>query len=95
MQYNCDRMAFTIHLAKESNIWLKRRAEQDTILKIIPDNPSDKIIPNYALFTAFDDQPQYMGCILFDCNGYWIYDGNELSVNEQEQVAQFILRGNR
>ena len=82
------------HLSRESKIWLKRRSDQVMILQIVPDNQGDNTIPNYALFEAFD-QPQYLGCILFDSKGYWIYDGNDLSVTEQEQVANFILRGNK
>ncbi|WP_311947205.1 hypothetical protein [Mucilaginibacter terrae] len=86
-------MITVTHLTRESKIWLKRRSDQVMIVQIIPDSQSKNIIPNYALFEAFDEQPEYLGCILFDSNGYWIYDGAHLSVTEQEQVAQFILRG--
>lgn len=80
-------------LTRESRIWLKRRAGEEAILRVVPDNHAAGFIPNYALFSAFEEQPAYMGAILFDSQGYWIYDGNELSVAEQEQVAEFILRG--
>ena len=32
-----------------------------------------------------------LGRILFDAKGYWIYDGQVLSIAEQEQVAKFIM----
>lgn len=88
-------MTTIIHLTHESKIWLKRRYDQVMILRIVPDSQSESMIPNYALFEAFGEHPQYVGCILFDSSGYWIYDGTELSVSEQEQVADFILRGNK
>lgn len=34
------------------------------------------------------------GRILFDKNGYWIYDGNHLDTSEQEQLAAFIANFN-
>lgn len=80
-------------LTRESRIWLKRRAGEDAILRVVPDSHATGTTPNYALFSAFEEQPDFMGAILFDSEGYWIYDGNELSVTEQEQVAEFILRG--
>jgi len=83
------------HLTKESKIWLKRRSDQVMIVQIVPDSQNENGIPNYGLFEAFDEQPEYLGCILFDSERYWIYDGIELSVAEQEQVAQLILRGNK
>jgi len=36
----------------------------------------------------------YRGQILFDGNGYWIYDGNQIGIPEQEQIAEFILNFN-
>lgn len=36
------------------------------------------------------NRPGYLGRILFDREGYWIYDGNRLSVEDSEIVAQFI-----
>jgi hypothetical protein len=32
-----------------------------------------------------------LGRVLFDADGYWIYDGEELSVDEQEQLGRFII----
>ena len=33
----------------------------------------------------------YRGQILFDGNGCWIYDGNQIGIPEQEKIAEFIL----
>lgn len=37
-----------------------------------------------------DKNPDYLGRILFDNNGNWIYDGELLSIYEQEQIGEFI-----
>lgn len=37
-----------------------------------------------------DKNPDYLGRILFDENGNWIYDGAQLSVDEQEQIGEYI-----
>ncbi|WP_345951996.1 hypothetical protein ABDD95_11275 [Mucilaginibacter sp. PAMB04274] len=84
-------MAIKTYLDREAKAWLKRKKGPDEILRIVPDRLTDGHIPNYALFTAFDENPEYLGCILFDAKGYWIYDGDILSVTEQEQVAKFII----
>ena len=35
--------------------------------------------------------PDYLGRILLDTNGHWIYDGELLTVWEQEQIGEFLL----
>ncbi|MDB5145931.1 MAG: hypothetical protein JWQ66_4646 [Mucilaginibacter sp.] len=42
----------------------------------------------YHLHAAFEEED--LGRILFDAQGYWIYDGDSLSIAEQEQLARFI-----
>ncbi|MFD2872029.1 hypothetical protein ACFS5N_06095 [Mucilaginibacter ximonensis] len=42
----------------------------------------------YELHKAYEQE--YLGRILFDEQGYWIYDGEELTVAEQEQLGKFI-----
>lgn len=37
-----------------------------------------------------EKNPDYLGRILFDNKGHWIYDGELLSVMEQEQIGEFI-----
>ena len=75
---------------KEAKAWVKRRKGADEIVRVVPDN-ENALITTYKLYTAFDDNPDYLGRILFDAQGYWIYDGETLSVAEQEQLAKFII----
>lgn len=42
----------------------------------------------YQLYDVFQKIP--IGHILFDANNHWIYDGNVLTVAEQEDIAGFI-----
>jgi len=42
---------------------------------------------------ADKDNPYFYGRLLFDTDGNWIYDGKELSISEQEQVADAIING--
>jgi hypothetical protein len=39
---------------------------------------------------ADNKNPDYLGRILFDDDGHWIYDGDLLSLMEQEQIGDFI-----
>jgi hypothetical protein len=45
----------------------------------------------YELYVAFDDSADYCGRILFDTDHNWIYDGDRYRVDEQEQLARFIM----
>ena len=72
------------------NAWLKRRTGPDEIVKIVPDTGSKLAALSYNLYIAFEEN--YLGRILFDDEGYWIYDGDDLTVTEQEQVAKFIIQ---
>ncbi|WP_259065029.1 hypothetical protein HDF24_00355 [Mucilaginibacter sp. X4EP1] len=38
-----------------------------------------------------DQNPDYLGRILFDDDGNWIYDGDTISIMEQEQLANFLI----
>ncbi|RYD87533.1 MAG: hypothetical protein EOP54_28635 [Sphingobacteriales bacterium] len=84
-------MMKNIELIREANAWIKRKNQPDEIVRIIPDPANSGAVSSYELYTAFDEKPDYMGRILFDAKGYWIYDGDILTVTEQEQVAKFIL----
>jgi hypothetical protein len=46
---------------------------------ISPDEMADK------------DNPYYYGRLLFDTGNSWIYDGNQLTIDEQEALAEGIL----
>lgn len=50
---------------------------------VLPDTGND-----YQLQDALSGRG--LGRILFDNNNNWIYDGNTLTVGEQEEVAGFI-----
>ena len=56
------------------------------------DDFEDLIEGEFELVELPDDQnPNYLGRILFDPEGHWIYDGDILTIAEQEQIGEFIL----
>ncbi|WP_428331395.1 hypothetical protein [Mucilaginibacter sp.] len=77
------------YLIKEARAWLKRAKGPDEIVRIERDTDNEAPILTYHLYVAYGGD--YLGRILFDKQLYWIYDGDILSVNEQEQLAKFIL----
>jgi hypothetical protein len=79
------------YLDKEAKAWVKRKSGPDEILRIVPELNCKGTGRCYQLYTSFEENPDDLGRILFDAKGYWIYDGNELSIAEQEQVARFII----
>jgi hypothetical protein len=90
----------TTFLLKEAKAWVKRRQGPDEIVRVVPDMDNEDHALTYKLYVAYgnntrhlpDEQnPDYLGQILFDPEGYWIYDGNELTVTEQEQLGKFII----
>jgi hypothetical protein len=78
-------------LINEAKAWVQRQSGPDEIIRVVPDLENSRAVLSYNLYTAFDDNPDYLGRILFDTQGYWIYDGEVLSIAEQEQVARFII----
>jgi hypothetical protein len=83
-------MTNNIFLAQEAKAWLKRKNGPGEIVRVIPDTENDEVTC-YELYTAYDEHPGHLGRILFDAAGYWIYDGEVLSIAEQEQLAKFII----
>ncbi|MDP9078592.1 MAG: hypothetical protein M3O71_14265 [Bacteroidota bacterium] len=90
----------TTNLLKEARAWVKRRRGPDEIVRVVPDIEDYGKPPAYKLYVAYgtntkdlpdEKNPDYLGKILFDLQGYWIYDGEELTVTEQEQLAKFII----
>jgi len=79
------------YLTREAKAFVKRINGPDEVIRIIPDRFHLKSAQCYRLYTACDEDPDELGCILFDAQGYWIYDGDLLSVGEQEQLADFII----
>ena len=70
------------------NAWIKRKKGPDEVVSVVADIQSDDAALVYNLYIAFDEA--YLGRILFDDQGYWIYDGDELTIAEQEQLGKFI-----
>jgi len=52
-------------------------------VRILPDQGD-----GYQLYDAL--QERHIGCILFDADDNWIYDGTALNVYEQEEIAGSI-----
>ena len=80
-----------MYLIKEAIAWVKSGPESHEVVQIIPDLVWEGKGLCYRLFTAYEPDPDYLGRILFDTHGYWIYDGETLTIAEQEQVAKFII----
>jgi hypothetical protein len=89
-----------IYRIRQANAWVKRSAGPDEIIRIVPDMENQSDVLRYKLYIAYgnlrDDltdekNPDYLGRILFDAAGYWIYDGDTLTITEQEQLAKFII----
>lgn len=70
------------------NAWLKRSNGPNEVVRVAMDAEDNDAPLAYHLYKAYESE--YLGRILFDANGYWIYDGEELTVDEQEQLARVI-----
>ena len=64
------------------NAWIKRNNGPDGVVSVIHDTQCEGAALVYNLYTAFE--ADFLGRILFDEQGFWIYDGNDLTVAEQE-----------
>jgi hypothetical protein len=71
------------------NAWVKRKHGPDEVVSISLDIEATDAVLSYNLYLAYGGE--YLGRVLFDADGYWIYDGEELSVDEQEQLGRFII----
>jgi hypothetical protein len=78
-------------LTGEAKAWIKRKNYPDEIIRIVYDGENKAAGLTYKLFVAYDENPDCLGRILFDAEGYWIYDGQILTIAEQEQLAKFII----
>jgi len=78
-------------LLTEENVWLKRKDGPGEIVRVVLDAGIGNKVIAYNLYHAFEDDPGYLGRILFDSEGYWIYDGSILTIAEQEHLAKFII----
>ena len=80
-----------MYLLKEAIAWVKSGPESHEVVQVVPDLVREGKVLCYRLYTAYEPNPDYLGRILFDAQGYWIYDGATLTIAEQEQVAKFII----
>ena len=87
---NMQQLGSKTFLQDEAKAWLNRRDGSSEVIRVIPSYAPEGS-QCYELFTAYDQIGENLGRILFDVQGYWIYDGNDLSVTEQEQIALFII----
>ena len=78
-------------LVTEAKVWLKGNNGPGEIIRIVLDSGIGSKVTAYNLYNTFDETPDYLGRILFDAEGYWIYDGSVFSITEQEQLAKFII----
>jgi len=65
----------------EAKAWVKRKNGPDEVVRIIPAIKNEGTVNSYEPFVAYD-YPEYLGRILFDESGFWIYDGTVFSVTE-------------
>jgi hypothetical protein len=71
------------YLQGEAKAWLNRGDGSSEVVRVLrADAPAGH--QSYELYTAYDQIGENLGRILFDAQGYWIYDGNDLSITEQE-----------
>jgi hypothetical protein len=84
-------MTNNAYLVNDARAWIKRMNQPDEVVRIILDLDSKDAALCYLLYTAYEKDPYYFGRILFDLQGYWIYDGDILTIAEQEQIARFII----
>ncbi len=80
-----------ISLITETKVWIKRKNGTGEIIHVVLDHSVGSKVIAYNLYNAFDEHSDYLGRILFDVKGYWIYDGSVMSIDEQEQLAKFII----
>jgi hypothetical protein len=79
------------YLVNNARAWVRRKNGPEEVVRIAIDPESKDAALCYQLFTAYEANPDYLGRILFDAQGYWIYDGQTLAIEEQEQLAKFII----
>jgi hypothetical protein len=73
----------------EAKAWLKRKNAPDEVIRVVLERARC-----YNLYAAYEEKPEYWGRILFDQEGYWIYGGEALTIDKQEQLARVIILWN-
>jgi hypothetical protein len=77
-----------LYLGRVATAHIKRAAGLNPMIVVKPfvENERHRM---YKLYLGYEND--YLGCIMFDEQGYWIYDGDELTVEESEDIARFII----
>jgi hypothetical protein len=70
------------------DFWVKRKNGPDAVVSVIHDLQCCEAFLVFNVYSAFEED--FLGRILFDDEYYWIYDGEVLTINEQEQLARVI-----
>jgi hypothetical protein len=77
-----------LYLSRVATAHIKRAPGLNPMITVKP-LEENKQTRRYELYLGYEND--YLGSILFDADGYWIYDGNDLTVQESEDIARFII----
>jgi hypothetical protein len=58
-----------MQLIKEAQAWVKRKSAPDKIVSIVPVTKNKVAVLCYHLYTTYEENPDYLGRILFDVQG--------------------------
>lgn len=79
-----------MYLGRAATAHLTRPYKESLMIRVVPLKEGED-----SSIYDLTGEDGFMGRILFDEQGYWIYDGNDLTVEESEKMAEFILRNTR
>jgi len=77
-----------LYLGRIATAHIKRAPGLNPMIVVKPliENDLQRV---YTLYLGYEND--YLGRIMFDEHGYWIYDGDGLTVGESEEIARFII----
>jgi hypothetical protein len=67
-----------MYLIKGAIAWVKNGPESHEVVQIVPEMIHKGKVLCYRLYTAYEPNPDYLDQVLFDVQGYWIYNGKYL-----------------
>jgi len=84
----------------EKFVYVRPDADDPLVFKLFSSIPGmftvfeATVSPGYVDPDTFPDaeNPHYLGRVLFDKEGHWIYDGDQFTPAEQEQLVKYIIR---
>lgn len=90
-----------IALMNETKRRVRMKNGRNELIAIIPDGARPGMVLAYNLYIAYgeggtyrqaaDQNPDFMGRILVDLNHNWIYDDDCFTIEEQEQIGEYII----